>query len=473
MIQGYPDQPSVCPGEVLTLHVSTDAPRFHVDFYRQGATLAYRWSSASHAGQNAPPHPPFQDWGEAGTGLDGERLPPWPAYSFGIPADSPSGVYIAMLVEGDRNGGVIRAPEAHTPDARHSKALFVVKQADSRSRAPILYKVPLLTYHAYNQATPEPYDPATRRGGWSLYSVPDSDQLQAAVPPVVSLHRPGGGTGGTPWDLFNRDPFDPTPRQTFVHWDAGFIAWIEALRYRLDYCTDLDIHNDREQRLLGEYELLLSVGHDEYWSAEMRANVDAFLQSGRNVAFFSGNTCWHQIAFDDRFTVRRLHPWSAPGSVPGPENEMTGVSFRNGGERSVDHLIPLGYRVQHARHWVFAGTGLRDGETFGNGPDQHLVGYECDGAEFDIGRLKRGLPALPTGRDGTPADFTILGTSDLSQGGWGLGNMAATMGVHSPNGTVFTASTTDWARVVAGGRAPIVEQITRNVIDRLAGATPR
>lgn len=473
MIQGYPDQPSVRPGETLTLRVSTDAPRFQVDFYRQGETLAYRWSSRSQPGQNAPPHPPFQDWGEDCSGLDGKTLAAWPAYSFEIPADCASGVYIAMLVESDQNGSVIKLPETQTPDARDSKALFVVKQGRARSPARILYKLPLLTYHAYNQATREAYDPATQRGGWSLYTVPERDDLPAPVPTVVSLHRPGGGTGGTPWDVFNPDPFDPTPRQTFVHWDAPFIAWLEGCGYRVDYCTDLDIQGDREQRLLREYDLLLSVGHDEYWSAEMRANVDAFLQSGRNVAFFSGNTCWHQIVFDGQYTVRRLRPWSAPGSVRGPENDMTGVSFRNGGERGLDHLIPLGYRVQHARHWVFAGTGLRDGETFGDGPDQHLVGYECDGAEFDTNRLKHGLPVLPTGRDGTPTDFTILGVSDVSRGGWGLGNMAATMGVHSPNGTVFTASTTDWARVVASGRSPVVEQITRNVIDRLAGGSLR
>jgi hypothetical protein len=42
------------------------------------------------------------------------------------------------------------------------------------------------------------------------------------------------------------------------------------------------------------------------------------------------------------------------------------------------------------------------------------------------------------------------------------------MGVYVDNGTVFTASTTDWARVVASGTAPTIEQITRNVVDRLS-----
>jgi len=32
---------------------------------------------------------------------------------------------------------------------------------------------------------------------------------------------------------------------------------------------------------------------------------------------------------------------------------------------------------------------------------------------------------------------------------------------------VFTAATTDWPRVLVGGTCPAVEQVTRNVLDRL------
>jgi hypothetical protein len=79
-----------------------------------------------------------------------------------------------------------------------------------------------------------------------------------------------------------------------------------------------------------------------------------------------------------------------------------------------------------------------------------------------------GRPVSPRGQDGTPSNFTILGIADVSLAGWGLGNKAATMGVYVDNGTVFTASTTDWARVVSSGSARIIEQITRNVVDRLS-----
>jgi hypothetical protein len=146
---------------------------------------------------------------------------------------------------------------------------------------------------------------------------------------------------------------------------------------------------------------------------------------------------------------------------------MTGVSFRNGGERPCGSRgPPVGLEVQHADHWVYEGTRVRDGQTFGAAGDEHLVGYECDGAHFDRRGVGGGRPARASGDDGTPADFVILGIGDVARSGWGMGNRAATIGVHSPGGTVFTASTTDWPRVLAGG-SPVVDRVTRNVIDRL------
>lgn len=470
MIFGYPDQTSVRPGDELTLRVSTDAPEFRVEFYRCGAAFAFCGESEWLAGRDVPQHLPYQDWGQDGTGLGGEELAGWPAYPLSIARHWKSGPYVAVFIEGDGNGNEIGSVRNRRPDRRHSTALFVVRSAAPRDGdATILYKIPLLTYHAYNQVSRYRYDAVTRRGGWCLYTVPNPDELPIRVPATVSVRRPGGGTGGTPWDVANFDPFDPSPRQTFVHWDAPFIAWLEKNGYRVEYCTDLDLHNDDDLTLLRPYRLMLSVGHDEYWSDAMRDNVERFVGDGGNVAFFGGNSCWWRIAFDGEFTFRRVHNWS-DAAVDNPENSLTGVSYRNGGERDFDdHPVPVGYQAQHTDHWLYAGTGLRDGDTFGDRVDEYLVGYECDGAHFDRGLLGGSAPVSPTGDDGTPQSFTILGVGDVAASGWGLGNRAATMGLYTRNGTVFTAATTDWARVLARGTSQPVEQITRNVLDRLAG----
>lgn len=475
MISGYVEQPSPRAGQALTLRVSTDAPQFRVEIYRCGSGLSLRGRSGWLAGRAAPPHLPFQDWGRPSTGLRGEALEPWPAYRLPVHADWASGVYAALLIEGDGADADRTAPDPSTPDGRDGRALFVVRPRIPTAR--ILYKLPVLTYQAYNLAGGKPYDDATARGQWCFYNVPRTREVPIPFPLGVSLHRPGGGTGATPYDVFNVDPFDPTPRQTYVHWDGKFVAWMEDAGHQADFCTDVDLHREGVD-LLAPYRLLVSVGHDEYWSDSMRSRVEGYADAGGNVAFFSANTCWWRVTVDDDVTYRRVHFWHDPEEPGEPENSLVGVSFRNGGERDRDdHPIRAGYQVQHAGHWLYAGTGVQDGDVFGAGLSEYLAGYECDGAGFDRADLDAGRHVFSIGNDGTPKDFTILGIADCRASGWGLDNSAATMGMYAragSDGTVFTAATTDWARVLTGGTSRVVEQITHNVLDRSGrpGARP-
>jgi hypothetical protein len=472
MIDGFARNPSVSPGDELQLCVATDAPAFRVELYRWGAETACVDQTGWLDGRPAPHHLPFHDWACDNIGLRGEDLAAWPSYAIPIDADCEPGVHVAVLVESG-NGPTPPDDQPAVPslDARTGRALFVVRDAAPAAGTSILYKLPLLTWHAYNQVGARPYDPATGAGGWCLYTVPPPADVPVAVPPTVSVQRPGGGTGGAPFDTFNVDPLDPrTPRQTFIHWDARAVAWLERHGYRVDYCTDLDLSDSGGRDLLAGYRLLLSFGHDEYYSEPMRSAIERFVADGGNAAFFCGNTCWWQVTFDEPFAFQRLrHWWEEP--FPGrPENALTGVSFRHGGERpaAAARTPPVGFAVQHADHWVYDGTGLGDGDRFGDAPDERLVGYECDGARFDRESLRRSGPVAPSGDDGTPEDFTILGVGDVGASGWGEGNRAATLGVHAPRGTVFTASTTDWPRLLAQG-SPVVERMTHNVLERLGG----
>jgi hypothetical protein len=127
---------------------------------------------------------------------------------------------------------------------------------------------------------------------------------------------------------------------------------------------------------------------------------------------------------------------------------------------------------------VFAGTGLARGEAFGRDSHPPLVGYECDGAPLDGFDSGSGVARLaPHARDcGTPPGYQLLAAFPLDAR-WqerppregmaaGEGVHAATCGLFTRNGTVFSAGTTDWAQVLDSGD-PVVERITRNVLDRL------
>jgi hypothetical protein len=451
MIQGYPRQPSVRPGGTLTLHVSTDQPHFRVDVYRQGATLAPmgRLGPERLPGHAVPPGPPDRDWG-------------WPGYVLPIPSGWRSGVYIAMLTEVDAAGRP-HPPDVSTPDGTDAKALFVVRSPAPGTTSSILFKLAWATYHAYNGT-----------GYGSLYAEAVWATRDGRPGFTVTTRRPGGGTGGTVMSGDPPDYYDPrSRRQTFTHWEAPFVQWLEANGYPVDYATDWDLQVDPD--LLAPYALMLSVGHDEYWSEAMRGRIEAFIRRGGNVAFFSGNICGYRIHFvddDTAFSCAKVRPsgkdrgtWEVDHWADvRPENGVTGTGFRQAGGWWDGRRDTVGYTVQHAAHWVYQGTGLRDGDVFGADPAFPLVGYEADGATFT---RKDGL-AVVTGEQDTPLTFFILGIAELGEG-WvrSSPHAAATMGLYTSDrgGIVFNGATTDWPCLV--GRNDHVARITRNVLDRL------
>ena len=244
--------------------------------------------------------------------------------------------------------------------------------------------------------------------------------------------------------------------------------------------------------MLEHYKLVLSVGHDEYWSAPMRDHLEAFIANGGNAAFFSGNSvCWQVRSEDDgralvcwkqtynQDPVYKTDDYSTLSTlwshylVDRPENQLTGVGFLQGGYHLSHGQFmdgPGEYTVHRPEHWVFEGTNLARNDTFGG--DDTIVGYECDGCEWT---LQDGLP-VPTYRDGTPESFTILATAPVRWHSddcewyerWERGRTgAATMGIYTKGGTVFTAATTDWSHGLAGGDTA-VERITHNILQRLS-----
>ncbi len=298
------------------------------------------------------------------------------------------------------------------------------------------------------------------------------------------------------------------------NWEEPFVAWAEREGYALDVATNADL--DERPGLLDRYSLVLSVGHDEYWSGAERNAVETFIGRGGNVAFLSGNTSFWQVRFEDggatlvgfkqRFEQDPVFDTDRVGELTSiwsdhligrPENEMTGVSFARGGYARIGRRVPNGsggYTVHRPGHWLFEGTGLEYGDLLG--ANATVVGYECDGCDFTY---RDGLP-YPTHSDGTPDGFEILATSpaasftrqtaarppkpgerselefhayrlfgtDDAEATARLANGHAVLGTYtSPaGGTVITTGCTDWAMGLQE-RDPQVEQVTRTLLDRL------
>lgn len=441
-IEGYAGKISLAQGEELPLHVSTTAATFEVEVARLGAKREVVWKKSDAVGHA---HPVPEDASAFGCR--------WPE-SLKVPvgADWKSGYYEVSLRAAD-TGGKWTHRGRRTAE---SSAYFIVRSARPGSTSKVLLQLCTNTYNAYNNW-----------GGFSVYAYNSLSKNQGSR---ASFERPG-------------------PSQ-FGRWELPFVAWAEKNGYPLEFAANNDLEFHPE--ILKAYKLVLSVGHDEYWSTPMRDNIEAWIGQGGNMAFFSGNTCCWQVRSEDEgraftcfkqnyhldpvFQTRDFKTLSTAWShhlLKRPENELTGVGFLWGGYmRSHGQFMDAeaSYIVHRPDHWVFAGTELKRNDRFG--AKDTIVGYECDGCELE---WKDGLP-FPTFKDGTPKTFEVLGTCPVRwhpddvewYEKWEIGRTgAACMGIYTRGGTVFTAATTDWAHGLQGADKT-VERITRNVLDRLS-----
>lgn len=453
VLEGYAGQLSYEPGDRVGLHVSTTAKNFSVEIARVGATREVVWTKDRIAGaQHRTPENAFSH---------GCR---WPAaLEIEIPKDWRSGYYSAVL-------------RGKTSDGKSltGELFFVVRSAEPGRESKILLQLCTNTYNAYNTW-----------GGSSLYTGPKGRAQR------VSFERP--------WAGFESSTNFTSKYSGWLKWELPFVQWAERAGYRLEFAVNSDLEFRPE--ILKPYRLVLSVGHDEYWSSPMRDSLEAFIGDGGNVAFFSGNTAFWQVRSEDAGRV--LTSWKADFDkdpvyaqedkrlltgmwsnrlIGRPENQLTGVSFAYAGYHKFFEFGGDGcYTIHRPEHWLFAGTGLARGETLG--ANHRIVGYECDGCRIE---WKEGLP-FPTHDDGTPANFEILGTAPaglstkgdssllwVSEALYGKNtkervpqNGFAVLGCYTRGGTVVTTGCTEWTNGLRA-KDPQVERITHNILKRLS-----
>jgi hypothetical protein len=247
---------------------------------------------------------------------------------------------------------------------------IAVRAAVPTADSAILLMYPATTGQAYNPTA-----------GASLYEFNSPGGVPADR---VSFDRPGGLEYGL---------------------ELPIASWFDAAGIATEACTSLDLHENQE--LPRGYRLVVSMGHDEYWSREMRDALEDYVTRGGNVASFSGNVCWWQVRVEDGGRVMVCHKDAATDPFAGvddgrvtvnwadfpvcrPENALTDVGWRRGAQVSKNGA----FNCRFPEHWVFAGTGLAEGDEFGTG----FAGYETDACAFEE---IDGRPRV-TGADGRP-----------------------------------------------------------------------
>jgi hypothetical protein len=244
-IQGFATDISVNVGETQSFKVKTAARSYRLDIYRMGY---YGGNGARLVAANVTPSaalPQTQPTCRKDTSTNLFDCGNWAvSASWTVPADAVSGIYFAKLVRTDGTTG--------------SSHIFFVVREDASSSA-LLFQTSDTTWQAYNDY-----------GGSSFYDAPQP--IGRAY--KLSYNRPFNTRGDSAEDfVFNSE--------------YPAVRWLERNGYDVSYTTDLD--SDRRGGLIKNHKTFMSVGHDEYWSGQQRANVEAARGAGINLAFMSGN----------------------------------------------------------------------------------------------------------------------------------------------------------------------------------------
>ena len=397
-IQAYASATSLSAGQNISFYVSTqqDNTPYWIDIYRLGWYQGYGGrlitSTPSLIGHSQGYYDSVNRrlvnctscYIYKSTGLIEAR---WHAsYTLTVSSDWVTGVYLAKFTSAT-------GLQTYTP--------FDVLGNSSSSYVAV---TPDTTYQAYNDW-----------GGASLYDTDngltgEKNTSTSTRAVKVSFERPyTQGDGASQVLVF----------------EANEIHWLEQQGYDLSYISNVDLQE--HPGLLLQHRAYLSLGHDEYWTKEMRDSVESARDKGLGLAFLGADADYWQMRFEpdstgtipDRTVVcykvstflnnlsldpifgkdntRLTTQWRDP-ALARPENALIGIMYS-----SLTHQQSgFPWRVSpNTNSPILKGTGLIPGQEYGCG----LVGYEWDRI-FNNGATPIGLQMI--------ADSNVVADNNIS-----------------------------------------------------------
>jgi hypothetical protein len=154
-------------------------------------------------------------------------------------------------------------------------------------------------------------------------------------------------------------------------YDVDFVRWLLQTGKTPDVITESDLEAiPTADELLRLYDLVVFPGHTEYVTKHEFNLIEGYRNLGGNLILLSANNFFWEVRREGR-TLRRTRLWREMGR---PESGILGVQYRanDDGRRQQPFVV----RSAATAPWLWAGTGLGDGSTFG----QELGGY---GIEID------------------------------------------------------------------------------------------
>jgi hypothetical protein len=242
------------------------------------------------------------------------------------------------------------------------------------------------------------------------------------------------------------------------------LGWMEREGFGYDLYADHQLHSRRLE--LDAYDVVVISTHPEYWSRDAYRRLKEWVfDRGGKLMYLGGNGIDCEVEFPDEQTMR-CRTWFpvAPGSayidpktgkqvdcrfhitVESPA-ALLGVVFTESGAATA-----APYAATDASHWIFDGTGLKNGDVFG----RNSLHERCPGGASGHETDKRTQSSPP-------------GMKPLARG-LNVDDGGAEIVYHetSSGGAVFSVGSITWPACVLVD--DVCSRITRNVLERMLRA---
>jgi hypothetical protein len=241
-------------------------------------------------------------------------------------------------------------------------------------------------------------------------------------------------------------------------------GWLEREGIGYDLYAEAQLHDGTLD--LDAYEVLILAVHPEYWTREMYLRVKKWVfERGGRLMYLGGNGLNCEVLLQADGTMRCLsHTRSLHGELGGHSADGS-IEYESRFHRTFESeanllgvvctaagiMTAAPYRVIDDSHWIFEGTGLRNGDEFGRDTLHERVPGGASGHETD----KRSASS--------PANTRLLAKgTNPDEGGSEIVYHEREHG-----GAVFSVGSITW--VAALFTDPHVSKITSNVLRRFLG----
>ena len=170
----------------------------------------------------------------------------------------------------------------------------------------------------------------------------------------------------------------------FRDWDLAFIAWLNRTGKAADFLSDDDLEAvGTGEALRRAYDLVVFPGHEEYVTTRAYDVVRRYRDLGGNLIFLAANNFFWRVRRDGPQLVKE-QLWRRAGR---PEAGLVGVQYLGSDQGQRQGPFVVGDPTQAP--WLFAGTGLDVGTSFGR------YGIEIDARAASSPAETRVLASIP------------------------------------------------------------------------------